>query len=175
MTLGSPTTLRLCACLAGYLALVAACGGGGGSSASGGGTPPANCQNPLPTVPASPRFSTDLLPMLQSTCGGGQNAASCHGTITVPAGKFSFYTGDGRTAQQVHTDLVNATPSNAPTGQGWMRIKPGDVSRSWLIEKVSSDQPGGLGYGFRMPLGNPPLCNASIDSLKTWVQTGAAF
>jgi hypothetical protein len=167
--------MRLCAILA--LTVSGSCGGGGGGSSSGGGnSPPINCQNPLPVALAAPRFSTDLLPMFQVTCGGGRDTSSCHGTLSIPAGKFSFYTEAGlRSASQVHSDLVNAPPNNAPTGQGWMRIKPNDVSRSWLIEKVSSDQPGGLGYGARMPAGGQNLCTSTIDNLKTWIQQGATF
>lgn len=154
--------------------LLAALACGGGGSAGSGPAPPATCQNPLPSPLASPRFSAELLPMFQATCGGGRDASSCHGTLTIPAGKFSFFTETGqRSAAQVHADLVNAPPNNAPTGQGWMRIKPGDVSRSWLIEKVSSDQPGGLGYGARMPAGAQNLCTGTIDNLKTWIAGGA--
>lgn len=156
------------------LALAASCGGGG--SAGPTPAPPANCQNPLPTALGSPHFATDLLPMFQSTCGGGKDTASCHGTLSIPAGKFSFYTEAGlRSAAQVHADLVNTVPNNAPTGQGWMRVKPNDVTRSWLIEKVSSDQPGGLGYGARMPAGAQNLCTGTIDNLKTWILTGAPY
>lgn len=167
--LPKPTGLPIALALA-----LASCGGGG----SGGTTPapPATCQNPLPTALSNPHFSTDLLPMFQSTCGGGKDTSSCHGTLSIPAGKFSFYTEPGlRTAAQVHADLVNAPPNNAPVGQGWMRIKPNDISRSWLIEKVSSDQPGGLGYGARMPAGAQNLCTGTIDNLKTWIQNGALF
>ncbi len=175
MTHGSSTTTRLCVSLAGTLLLFAACGGGGGGSTggtSGGGTPPpVTCQNPLPNALANPRFSTDLLPMFQATCGS--STSSCHGQVTVPAGHFSWATGSGRSAQDVYNDVVNATPSNAPAG--YLRVKPGDVAHSWLIEKVSSDQPGGLGYGARMPLAGQPLCTGTIDNLKTWIQQGAVF
>lgn len=91
----------------------------------------------------------------------------------MPSGHFSFATGAGRTAQNVYDDLVNAPPSNAPSG--YMRVKPGDLAHSWLIEKVSSDQPGGLGYGARMPLQGQNLCTTTIDNLKTWIQNGALF
>lgn len=169
MTLRSSTTAGLG--LLG-LALLAACGGGGGSTV----TPATTCQDPLAGRPATSHFATDLLPVLQTTCGGGAATQSCHGTLSVPAGKFSFYTdGVSRTALQVHADLVNVVPANAPTGQGWMRVKPGDPSRSWLIEKVSTDQPGGLGYGARMPAGAPSLCSASITTLRTWIQNGAPY
>lgn len=172
MTRRLPTLAGLSIALA--LAFGTTCGGGGSAGTSP--APPTTCQNPLPTPLANPHFSTDLLPMFQASCGGGRETSSCHGTLSIPAGKFSFYTEAGlRSAAQVHADLVNAPPNNAPTGQGWMRIKPNDVSRSWLIEKVSSDQPGGLGYGARMPAGAQNLCTTTVDNLKIWIQNGAPF
>ena len=109
--------------------------------------------------------------MFQATCGSA--SSSCHGAVTVPSGHFSWATGSGRTAQNVYDDVVNVPPSNAPVG--FLRVKPGDVPHSWLIEKVSSDQPGGLGYGARMPLQGQNLCTTTIDNLKTWIQNGAPF
>lgn len=171
MTKESSTAAWLRAGSALLLAVFAGCGGGGSGASGGGPAPPAACQNPLPSPLSAPRFSTDLLPMFQATCGSA--AASCHGQITVPNGHFSFATGGGRTAQQVYDDLVNAAPSSAPPG--YLRVKPYDVSKSWLIEKVSSDQPGGLGYGARMPYAAQPLCTGTLDNLKTWIQGGALF
>ena len=155
------------------LVLLASCSGGGSSTSSGTTPPPSNCQNPIPTTIAAARFSTDLLPILQVTCGSA--TSTCHGAVTVPNGHFSFATGTTRTAQQVYDDLVNVIPSNAPTGVGWVRVKPGDPARSWIVEKVSSDQPGGLGYGARMPLQGQNLCQTSIDNLKSWILNGAPF
>lgn len=109
--------------------------------------------------------------MFQATCGSA--SSSCHGAVTVPTGHFSWATGANRTAQDVYNDVVNVPPTNSPSG--YMRIKPGDVAHSWVIEKVSSDQPGGLGYGARMPYAAAPLCQTTIDNLKTWVQNGAPF
>ena len=154
------------------LALLSGCSGGG-SSAGGGNPPVSTCQDPIPTTVAAAKFSTGLLPILQVTCGSA--TSTCHGAVTVPNGHFSFATSATRTAQDVYNDLVNVVPSNAPTGQGWMRVKPSDSTKSWIVEKVSSDQPGGLGYGARMPLQGQNLCQASIDNLKAWIQNGAPF
>jgi hypothetical protein len=143
---------------------------------SGGGTPSAppapTCQDPIATSAAT-RFSNGLLPVLQVTCGSA--TATCHGAVTVPNGHFSFATGGGRTDRNVYDDLVNVAPSNAPTGQGWMRVKPQDPAKSWIVEKLSSDQPGGLGYGARMPLQGQNLCQGSLDHLRSWIQNGAPF
>lgn len=153
------------------LPLLASCSGGG--SATGQAPPPAaTCQDPIPTVLAAARFSTGLLPVLQTTCGSA--TATCHGAVTVPGGHFSFATGPSRTAQDVYNDLVGVPPSSAPLGQGWMRVKPSDPAKSWIVEKVSSDSPGG-GYGTRMPQQGQNLCQTSIDNLKAWIQNGAPY
>jgi hypothetical protein len=110
----------------------------------------------------------DLLPMLQATCGSA--SSSCHGAVTVPSGHFSFSTGSGRTAQNVYNDLVNIVPSNAPAG--YLRVKPSDVAHSWVVEKVTGNNGG---YGTQMPQAALPLCTATIDNLKTWIQGGALF
>lgn len=163
--------MRASCTLALALALLTACSGGG-SSQGGTTPPPATCQDPLPASAAA-HFSSGLLPVLQVTCGSA--TSTCHGAVTVPSGHFSFATGATRTARQVYDDLVNIEPTNAPKNQGWMRVKPGDPAKSWIVEKVSSNQPGGLGYGARMPLQGQNLCSGSIDSLKTWILNGALF
>lgn len=152
--------------------LTLACGGGGGGSGStgtgggGGGTPGTTC--PTATVITSPTFSAHILPALQSSCGSA--TTSCHGGSALPSGHVSYATGGGRTATDVYNDLVNRTPSNAPAG--YFRVKPGDVSKSWIIDKVTSDQPGGSGFGARMPLSSPNLCTATVDTWKNWITNG---
>jgi hypothetical protein len=49
------------------------------------------------------------------------------------------------------------------------------VSHSWLIEKVTRDDPGGTGqaYGNRMPYGLPNLCAPTVQTLKNWITAGA--
>lgn len=156
--------------------VLAACGGGGGSSTTttgGGGNPPTTC--PLPSPITAPKFSTDILPALQASCGSA--ATSCHGNAfgPPPAGKVRYDTSGGRTATNVYNDLINIPPSSAPGGAGWVYVKPGDTTKSWLIEKVTSDSPGGGGFGTRMPQAAPNLCQASVDNLRAWIQAGAPF
>ena len=145
-----------------------ACGGGGGGSSSGGnggggGIPGTTC--PTPTVITNPKFATDILPALQSGCSS--DATSCHGGTT-PGGHISYSTDGGRTASDVLFDLLNRAPS-APSGYSF--VKPGDVSKSWIIEKVTSDNPGG-GFGGRMPAGKPNLCTPTVDTWKNWINAG---
>lgn len=145
------------------LAFLCACGGGGGTSST---PPPTPTTCPIPVAKASPSFSTDIYPALQSSCGSA--AAGCHQGPS-PTGHV-IYSG---TSAEVYAQLVNVPPANAPAGQGWLRVKPGDVAHSWIIEKVTKDQPGGSGYGARMPLAAPDLCQPTVDTLSAWISAGA--
>jgi hypothetical protein len=113
---------------------------------------------------ASPSFSGDLVPALQSSCGSA--TTTCHGGSS-PTGHVSY----SGTATQIHAELVNVAPANAPAG--WVLVKPGDPAHSWIIEKVSKDQPGGSGYGTRMPQAAPNLCQPTLDTLSAWISVGA--
>jgi uncharacterized protein (TIGR03118 family) len=51
-----------------------------------------------------------------------------------------------------------------------MRVKPGDAANSYLIHKVE----GAAGItGGQMPLGGTPLDQATIDKIKSWINSGA--
>jgi hypothetical protein len=119
-------------------------------------------------VPAHPTFTADILPALQPSCGAA--ATSCHGGPTA-SGHVDYSTSLARTPADVRADLVGVAPANAPPG--FYRVKAGDPAHSWIVEKVSSDQPGGSGYGARMPLGRPNLCQTTIDTLVAWISAGA--
>ncbi len=147
------------------LSLLCACGGGGGAAAMAPpAPPPTTC--PIPIAKTSPAFAADILPALQSSCGSA--ATSCHGGAS-PTGHV-IYSG---TAGEVHARLVNVVPTNAPAGAGWLLVKPGDPTHSWLLEKVTKDQPGGTGYGTRMPQAAPNLCQPTVDTLSAWISAGA--
>ena len=146
------------------------CGGGGGSSVSGSSGTGASLSCPLPTPLAAPRFTTDILPALQTSCGSG--SISCHGNVNPPPGHIRYDTSNGRTAQNVWDELM-LPPASSPAG--YFRVKPGDVSKSWIIEKVTSNSPGGGGFGTRMPQASDNLCQATVDNLKAWIQAGAPF
>ncbi len=144
--------------------VVAGCGGSDPSS--GAGTPSTTC--PITVVPAHPTFTADVLPALQSSCGSA--ATSCHGGPTA-SGHVDYSTSLARTAADVRADLVGVAPANAPPG--YDRVRAGDPAHSWIVVKVTSDQPGGTGYGARMPLGRPNLCQATVDALVDWITAGA--
>jgi len=154
-----PTILMACLCL------LCACGGGSGAPTPAA-PPPTATTCPIPVVKASPSFAVDIVPALQSSCGSA--ATSCHQGPS-PAGHV-IYSG---TPDQVWHQLVGITPTNAPSGQGWLRVAPSDPAHSWILEKVTKDQPGGSGYGTRMPQGAPNLCQPTVDTLSAWISAGA--
>ncbi len=141
-----------------------ACGGGGGASAPAPPPTPPATTCPIPVAKVSPSFSTDIYPALQSSCGSA--ATSCHSGVA-PTGHVTY----SGTPAQVHAQLVNAVPANAPAG--WVLVKPGDLAHSWILEKVTKDQPGGTGYGTRMPYAAPNLCQPTVDTLSAWISAGA--
>lgn len=147
--------------------LAAACGGS--DADPGPPSPLTTC--PIPVAVIAPTFAGHVLPMLGQTCGAN-SATSCHGTPS-PVGHVSY--SPSLTATQVWSQLVNVEPANAPLNAGWKRIAPNDVGHSWLIEKVTKDDPGGVGqaYGNRMPYGLPNLCDATVQTLVNWIDLGA--
>lgn len=147
---------------------LASCGGGGSSSSASTSPadPYAGSTCPISTTKMTPSFSADILPALQLSCGS--NTSSCHGG-TNPAGRILF----SGSANSVYTQLRAVTQS----GPSWYRVNPGDPNTSWLIEKISKDNPGlaafGQTYGTRMPQGAPILCQPTIDTLRAWIANGA--
>jgi hypothetical protein len=161
---GAPAATLVALILAG-----AACGSPGGGAGAAPIPPAETC--PITVAVAAPTFSGQVLPMLRSTCGSG-SATSCHGT-PAPVGHVSF--SPSLTATEIWGQLVGVDPSNAPRGVGWKRVAAGDVAHSWLIEKVTRDDPGGTGQaaGNRMPFGLPNLCAPTVLTLTNWILLGA--
>jgi hypothetical protein len=146
------------------LCLLTACGG----AAEGTSSPASTC--PITTVPSHPTFSADIHPFLQSTCGS--STSTCHGGA-LASGHVDYSTSPTRTVRDVYADLVGAPVANAPTG--FLRVTAFDPGRSWIVSKVTQTQPGGAGYGARMPLGRPDLCATTVDAIVAWVSAGAPF
>jgi len=152
--------LRVLAALA-----TAACGG---KSEAPPPVIPSTC--PIAVAVAQPTFTAHILPALQLSCGSA--TATCHGTAT-PTGHVSFATDAVRTPAAVLADLLVA-PSAAPTRAGWLRVAPGDVAHSWIVEKITKDAPGGsTTYGARMPAGAPNVCAATVQAIEGWIARNA--
>lgn len=143
------------------LVIVAACGGGGTSDTT--------C--PIPSAVAAPTFTRDILPALQMSCGS--KTSTCHGG-NAPTGHVAYSTDPPRTARDVFDDLTVPSPSNAPALFPH-RVTPGDPMHSWLVEKITQDQPGGSGYGARMPSGLPDVCPSTVTTITAWIQQEAAY
>jgi hypothetical protein len=121
-------------------------------------------------VPSHATFSGDIHPFLLATCGS--STSTCHGG-PLASGHLDYSISGTRTVRDVYADLVNVPPANAPAG--FMRVTPGDPGHSWVVSKVTQDQPGGAGYGARMPLGRPDLCAATVDTIVAWITAGAPY
>jgi len=125
---------------------------------------PAASTCPIATAVAAPTFVTHVLPALRQSCGA-QAASTCHGGTT-PPGHVSY--DPSRAPADVHAGLVNAAPANAPAG--YKLVAPADRAHSWLLAKVEGTNGA---YGFPMPLGEPPLCAATLETLRSWIDSGA--
>jgi uncharacterized protein (TIGR03118 family) len=68
------------------------------------------------------------------------------------------------TAGHSFASIVGVASIEQPT---LMRVKPGDAANSYLIQKLEGTA------GTQMPLGGPPLPQATIDKIKAWINSGA--
>jgi hypothetical protein len=79
------------------------------------------------------------------------------------------------TANVAYENLVNVAAKNAnATTDGLIRVKPNDVAKSLLYNKV--DCAAGYGvtsYGAKMPLGSGYLSIGEIEFIKQWIIKGA--
>ena len=71
------------------------------------------------------------------------------------------------TVANTYAALVNVASQEVPA---LMRVKPGDPTNSYVIHKLE----GAADItGVRMPAGGPYLDQATIDSIKNWIASGA--
>ena len=69
-------------------------------------------------------------------------------------------------ADSAYAMLVNAPSVEVPSLQ---RVTPGNPDASYLIQKLE----GHAAVGGRMPLGQPALDQATIDTIRQWITNGA--
>jgi hypothetical protein len=164
------------------LALLTGCSGGGSSSTSSGtgGTPtsgPDPCSpgvilfynDPPTTVVVNPHFSTDILPVIQASCGTASSTSSCHGSS---ADYSRIHWGPERTARQIYDDLTDPAATRAPAG--WMDVNPSNPPKSWVREKLlpadgCNPRPasGATPQGAKMPLGGL-LRDTTLATIRNW-------
>jgi len=72
-----------------------------------------------------------------------------------------------------YTDLVNIDATTAPVGGNQIRVVPGFAADSYLINKLTGVNIGGV----QMPFGGTPLSAGQIDTIENWIDdipSGAA-
>jgi len=85
--------------------------------------------------------------------------SACHAGAAAPLG-FRL------DASSAYAMLVNAPSVEVPS---LLRVVPGNPDASYLIEKLE----GHAAVGGQMPLGQPPLPQATIDVIRQWITDGA--
>ena len=143
----SPGAVRTAVCVVGIIAVLAvsACGELTSPTDPVGGPPP----DPTAT------FTRVQNEIFTPTCA----VVGCHGAIGTQQGLLL--------AQgSAYQSIVDVPSTEMPALR---RIRPGDPANSYLFRKVT-----GAGItGDRMPLGGPPLSDANIDLIRSWIERGA--
>ncbi|HEX7878500.1 MAG TPA: hypothetical protein VF720_03775 [Candidatus Eisenbacteria bacterium] len=122
-------------------------------SACGGDDPP-------PPVTVEPTLASIQAEIFTPTCA----TASCHSTGQLEAGL-------DLSAGKSYDSLINADCTTEEADrEGLWRVKPGDPSKSFLIEKLRG-VPNSKGR--RMPYDGPYLSDAEIDVIEQWIAEGA--
>jgi hypothetical protein len=98
-------------------------------------------------------FETDVLPIFQNRCGGG----NCHRAPPFAAGL-------DLTDANAFASLVGV--SSTQDGR-FLRVKPADADSSLLLLKLLPGPP----VGARMPLTGGPLSSADIATIRTWIDS----
>lgn len=72
--------------------------------------------------------------------------------------------------------MGNAPPNTIAVKSGQspnrFRINPGRPNESYLMEKITSDDPE---LGGRMPPGSTPLSDTDIETIRNWILDGAVI
>jgi hypothetical protein len=127
------------------LVLLAGCAGDGeGLDANG---------RPIAAPPPNTQFQEIQNTILTPMCTG------CHVGANAPAG-LRLDAGNS------YALLVNVPSTQVPN---LMRVNPGNPSASYLVHKIE----GTAAVGQRMPRNAPPLSQAQIDLVRSWIAAGA--
>lgn len=124
-------------------------------------------------------FSTDVLPILAHAC----NFNACHGSGTprpqegLWLGPHEMFEATPEERSAVIDGLIGAPANLADMAQ----VVPGDPAASFLLAKVEYTDFLGcetnvcvkLRCGGRMPRADPPLKEAELRLIRTWIRDGA--
>jgi hypothetical protein len=134
--------------------LAAAASTGCGSSSGG---------SPMGGDGGSVSFTTDIYPIITTTC------VPCHTAASGPSGGLDF----SGSATAVYAKIVSQPPTTNASCTGLpsatMLIEPMSTANSLIYSKISTDTPV---CGGRMPLGGA-LTPAQITLFATWINTDA--
>lgn len=144
--------------------LVVACGGGPAEAPSTSPNPDAEAPDAAPAdggpdlgvscSGASPRFASDVQPIMQRSCSGGEE---CHGGFG--GGGFTYAT------------LVNAPATRDTCPSAGDLVVPGSLPRSYLMRKLTGiDMCSGTE---RMPYAAPALAPSELQTIADWICAGA--
>jgi hypothetical protein len=101
---------------------------------------------------ASPKFSSDVTPIL-SSCAGGE---LCHGGLS--------------TQVWAYDQLVNVKASRDACNAAGVLVAPGSLDQSYLMHKLTGVDM--CAETNRMPIGNP-LPDEKIQTIADWICQGA--
>ncbi|MDZ7644335.1 MAG: Ig-like domain-containing protein [Woeseiaceae bacterium] len=127
--------------------LVQGCSGGDGTGMAPDGPDPDGRIDPL--------YSDIQAEVFTPSCA----VAGCHAGAGAPQGL-------SLEAASSYGLLVNVASSEVPS---LLRVQPGNPDDSYLVRKLE----GNAAAGARMPLGRPPLPQATIDVIRQWITEGA--
>lgn len=122
------------------------------------GTSPAVTVTVANTVPATTLTELQTL-VFTPKCSG------CHDGSVAPGGTLPG--SQDLRAGHTYASLVGVASLEQPALQ---RVKPGDPANSYLIHKLEG---AASITGSQMPLGGPFLDQATLDKVKSWIQSGA--
>lgn len=122
-----------------------------------------SCFSDRPTTPTQGpvSFADDVQPILAGTCA----LSGCHGSNANPSEKPLVLS-----SGQAYDDMVGVASAGLPT---MPRVSPNQPDNSYLVHKIQGTQLSVGGSGDRMPLGQPPLSQLTIDLIRRWITEGA--
>ncbi|GAB3114276.1 hypothetical protein G8770_15020 [Aestuariicella hydrocarbonica] len=103
-----------------------------------------------------PSFSAHVVPILKRRC------ATCHITGQEP-GMMSLV------PNKAYQSLVGVKSVESEL----LRVKAASPDESYLLHKILGSQLSAGGNGERMPFMAPPLSAAQIDTIRSWIESGA--
>jgi len=116
----------------------------------------------ITTPIATPSWSADIAPVLRETCG---SSGACHGGPTPQVNLLL----EGPDAT-MYTRIVNVAAAYRPS---MMLIRPGQPDSSFLLRIMNEDPAVRFGNR-RMPLTQLPMPQPVQQTIRNWIQNGAA-